>query len=117
MLKKVKQRGAGITKESDDELPQSKKKKDEVEESEEEESGDLEEADDVSTSSEIEIKKPEAEAELKDGNAELNALERDKQAINARIQAAKQHNVAKLSELKQTLDAYPAIASTLICTF
>ena len=44
----------------------------------------------------------------------LNALERDKQALKARIQAAKQNNVTKLSELKQTLNAYPAIVSTLI---
>jgi hypothetical protein len=75
-----------------------------------------EEADDASTSSETEMKKLEAEAELKDGNAELHALERDKQALRVRIQAAKQTYVTKHSELKQTLDAYPAIVSTLFCT-
>ncbi len=101
----------GREKESDDELPLSKKGKagEEVSEEEESEEG----SDDASTSSETGIKMLEAESVVNEGRAKLQALERDSDTLKARIEAAKKTNVNKHTELRQTLNAYPSAVSTL----
>jgi hypothetical protein len=58
--------------------------------------------------------KLEAESVVMEGKAKLHALERDSQALQVRIDAAKKNNVNKLSDLRHTLDAYPSVVSTLI---
>jgi len=99
--------------ESADEL--SKKAKHGEEESEEEESEEesKEESNEDSTSSETEIAVLEAETEVKEGRGELQALERDSDALKSKIEAAQKNNVIKNAELRQTLNAYPSAVSTL----
>jgi hypothetical protein len=74
--------------ESEDELLSVKKKKDDREETDNDESG--EEMSGVSDcSSETEIQKLESAAEVKDQNTELDALNKNKQQLKLKIEAAK----------------------------
>ena len=99
--------------ESADEL--SKKAKHGEEESEEEESEEesKEESNEDSTSSETETAVLVAETEVKEGRGKLQALERDSVALKSKIEAAQKNNVIKNAELRQTLNAYPSVVSTL----
>ncbi len=85
-----------------------------IEEESEEEKSD--ESGYASNSSETEIKKFETAAEIKNWNAKLHALNKNKEALEIRIEAAKKTNDAKYSELTETLITNPAsiILSTLI---
>lgn len=100
-------RGRGS--DSDDELPLSKKNAVESEEEQSEEEGDA-----GSTASENEILQLEAEAEIKQGQSKLQALERNKAVLEAKIKAAEKTNENKLCELRETLDAFPATVSSFI---
>ena len=88
-------------------------KKNEQDETEEEESGEEKsEAGDVS--SETEIQALEYEAEVEDQNKVLDTLHKHKEQLKVRIEAAKKNNEAKLTELRETLDAYPSVSSVLL---
>ena len=100
-------RGRGS--DSDDELPLSKKNSVESEEEQSEEEGDA-----GSTASENEILQLEAEDEIKQGQSKLQALERNKAVLEAKIKAAEKTNENKLCELRETLDAFPATVSSFI---
>ena len=88
-------------------------KKNEQDETEEEESGEEKsEAGDVS--SETEIQALEYAAEVEDQNKVLDTLHKHKEQLKVRIEAAKKNNEAKLTELRETLDAYPSVSSVLL---
>ena len=106
-----KQKGKRVKEpESDDELV--KRKKNEQDETEEEESGEgkSEASDD---SSETEIQTLQCEAEVEDQNKILDTLHKDKEQLKVRIKAAKKKNEAKLTELRETLNAYPGVRYAL----
>ena len=95
--------------ESDDELDKRKKN----DETEEDESGDgKSDASDVSSGKEIEAL--ENEAEVEEQTMELDTLHKNQEQIKVRIEAAKKKNEAKLTELKETLNAYPSVRYVLL---
>ena len=97
--------------ESDDEL--AKRKKNDEDETEEDESGEgKSEASDGS--SETEIQTLEYAAEVEDQNKVLDTLHKNKEQLKVRIEAAKKKNEAKLTELRETLNAYPSVRSVLL---
>ena len=99
-------------RESDDELAKRKKNDDE-DETEEDESGEgKSEASDGS--SENEIQTLEYAAEIEDQNKVLDTLHKNKEQLKVRIEAAKKKNEAKLTELRETLNAYPSVRSVLL---
>ena len=107
-----KQKGKRVKEpKSDDELV--KRKKNEQDETEEEESGEgkSEASDD---SSETEIQTLQCEAEVEDQNKVLDTLHKDKEQLKVRIKAAKKKNEAKLTELRETLNAFPSVRSVLL---
>ena len=97
--------------ESDDKLV--KRKKNEQAETEEEESGEgkSEASDD---SSEAEMRTLPCEAEVEDQTKVLDTLHKDKEQLKVRIEAAKKKNAAKLTELRETLNAYPSVRYALL---
>ena len=95
----------------DDEL--AKRKKDDQEETEEEESGE-EKSEASDYSSETEIQTLESAAEVEDQNTKLDALHKNKEQLKVRIEAAKKKNEAKLTELRETLNAYPSVRSVFL---
>ena len=90
-----------------------KRKKNDQDETEEEESGEgkSEASDD---SPETEIQTLQCEAEVEDQNKVLDTLHKDKEQLKVRIKAAKKKNEAKLTELRETLNAYPSVRSVLL---
>ena len=99
--------------ESEDELQSVKKKKDDREETKDDESGEeMSGASDCS--SETEIQKLESAAEVKDHNTKLAALNKNKQQLKLKIEAAKKKNEAKMTELRETLNSYPDVRSVIL---
>ena len=90
-----------------------KRRKNEQAETEEDESGEgkSEARDD---SSEMEIQTHEYAAEVEDQNKVLDTLHKNKEQLKVRIKAAKKTNEAKLTELRETLNAYPSVRSVLL---
>ena len=98
----------GLASESDDEMLVGKKRRDEAEE---EESEEEDEDDAASSSSEVAVAKVDAKTKVKEGNAELEAYERDLAAIKAKIDDAKKKNASALHVLSKTRDDFPVQVS------
>ena len=52
--------------------------------------------------------------EIKDITAVLHALHKNKEELKIRIEDAKKKNDVKFSELKETLNAYPAVSTFIL---
>ncbi len=82
---------------------------------EEEEEEEEEEGASSSSSSDVAVETQSTRAEIKKGAAELAVLKDDEKKIKGRIAAAKEKNAAKVQELLNTHNDYPAEVSALIC--
>ena len=60
------------------------------------------------------LKKLETAAEIKDRTAILHALHKNMEELKIRIEDAKKKNDVKFSELKETLNAYPAVSTFIL---
>ena len=52
----------------------------------------------------------ENRAEVENKNREIDTLNKQKEQLSGRIEAAKKTNEAKLTLLRKTLDAYPSVS-------
>ena len=105
---KTKKRKARDSDEMD-ELIDNNDGEEEVEEEEEEEDASS------SSSSDVAVEKQSTRAEIKKRAAELAILKDNKKKIQDKIAAAKEKNAAKVQELLNTHNDYPAEVSALIC--
>ena len=60
------------------------------------------------------LKKLETATEIKDRTAVLHALHKNKEELKTRIKYAKKKNDVKFSDLRETLNAYPAVSTFIL---
>ena len=100
--------GKSRQQESDDELHENNEQQETEEESGEEKSDTGDKSGDISSDSDLPLMENRDEVENK--IREMNTLNKQKEQLSGRIEAAKKTNEAKLTLLRKTLDAYPSVS-------